>query len=80
MPVEPEKAQYCADIVATSVVSKYAKENNLSTTEALRVIMKTKTFSVLQDPKSRLCFESAESIMDLLRAEEQGNWAEWAKV
>ena len=80
MTVEPQKAQYCADIVATAVVSQYAKERGLSPTDALRIIMATKTFDLLQDPESRLCFESADSILDMLRAEEQGDWVEWAKV
>ena len=80
MSVEPQKAQYCADIVATIVVSHYAKIKDLSPTEALRIIMETKTYELLQDPESRLCFESAESILDLLNAEEQGDWDEWEKV
>jgi hypothetical protein len=80
MGVEPQKAQYCADLVATAVISKYAKEKGLSPTEALRIIMATKTYDLLQDPESRLCFESAESVMDLLRAEERGDWDEWEKV
>ncbi|MDR1205460.1 MAG: hypothetical protein LBL26_08265 [Peptococcaceae bacterium] len=80
MSVEPEKAQYCADIVTTAVVSRYAKEKGLLPTAALRIIMETKTYDLLQDPESRLCFESAESILDLLRAEERGDWDEWEKV
>ena len=80
MNIEPEKAQYCADIVATAVVSQYAKERGLSPTEALRLIMNTKTYDLLQDPESRLCFESAESILDMLYAEERGDWDEWEKV
>ena len=80
MSVESEKAQYCADLVATVVVSQYAKEKGLSPTEALRIIMKTKTYELLQDPESRLCFESAESILDLLHAEDRGDWGEWEKV
>jgi hypothetical protein len=80
MSVDPQMAQYCADIVATTVVSRYAKEHGLSTTEALRLIMETKTFDLLQDPESRLCFESAESILDLLCAEQCGDWDEWLKV
>ncbi|MDR1193480.1 MAG: hypothetical protein LBK98_04815, partial [Peptococcaceae bacterium] len=69
MGIEPHKAQSCADLVATAVVSRYAKEKGVSTTEALRIIMETKTYDLLQDPESRLCFESAESVMDMLRAE-----------
>jgi hypothetical protein len=80
MDIEPQKAQYCADLVATTVVSQYAKEKGLSPTEALRIIMGTKTYDLLQDPESRLCFESAESVMDMLRAEERGDWDEWEKV
>ncbi|MDR2669923.1 MAG: hypothetical protein LBC14_08235, partial [Desulfovibrio sp.] len=72
MTVEPQKAQYCADIVATAVVSQYAKEHGLPPTDALRIIMETKTYELLQDPESRLCFESAESILDMLSAEAQG--------
>lgn len=80
MTIEPQKAQYCADIVATNVVSQYAKEYGLSPTDALRKIMETKTYDLLQDPESFVYFESAESILDMLRSEEQGDWNEWAKV
>ena len=80
MGIEPEKAQYCADIVATAVVSQYAKEKGLSPTDALRIIMGTKTYDLLQDLESRLCFESAASILDMLYAEERGDWDEWEKV
>ncbi|MDR1069654.1 MAG: hypothetical protein LBL37_02540 [Gracilibacteraceae bacterium] len=80
MSVDPQKAQYCADLAATSVVSRYAEEHGLSATDALRIIMETKTYDLLQDPESRLCFESAESILDMIRAEEDGDWDEWIKV
>jgi len=42
--------------------------------------MATKTYDLLQDPLSRLCFESAESILDMIYAEERGDWDEWVKV
>jgi hypothetical protein len=80
MSIEPQKAQYCADIVATAVVSQYAKTRGLPPTDALCKIMGTKTYELLQDPESRLCFESAESILDMLSAEEKGDWDEWEKV
>jgi len=80
MSVEPEKAQYCADLVATLVVSQYAKENGLSPTDALRKIMDTRTYDLLQVPESRLCFESAASILDMIAAEERGDWEEWERV
>ena len=80
MSVDPQKAQYCADLVATVVVSRYAEEHGLAVIDALRRFMDTKTYALLQDPQSRLCFESAESILDLLRAEERCDWDAWAKV
>jgi hypothetical protein len=80
MSIDPEKAQYCADLVATTVVSQYAKEKGLSLLESLRKVMETKTYTLLQDPESRLCFESAASILDLLNAEERCDWQEWGKV
>jgi hypothetical protein len=80
MSVDPHKAQYCADLVTTAVVAQYAKDKGFPTTEALRIILQTNTFDLLQDPESRLCFESAESILDMIYAEERGDWDEWAKV
>ena len=80
MAIDQQKAQYCADIVMTIIVPKYAHEHKISQIDALRENMATKTYTVLQDPESRLCFESAESILDLIRAEKQGNWDEWLKV
>jgi len=80
MMVDTNKAQYCADIVATAVVSQYAEAKGLTPLEALRIIMGTKTYAVLQEPESRLCFESAASILDLIFAEERGDWDEWLKV
>ena len=80
MSVDINKSQYCADIIATSVVAQYACEKGISPVEALRIIMETKTYALLQDPESRLCFESVESILDLIYAEERGDWDEWLKV
>jgi hypothetical protein len=70
----------CADLVLTRVAERYANENNLTKTEALRRIMATKTYELLQDMESLLCYESAESIYDLLRDEERGDWDAWLKV
>jgi hypothetical protein len=38
------------------------------------------TYDLLQDPESHLCFESAESILNMLRAEEADDWDERAKI
>jgi hypothetical protein len=70
----------CADLVLTRVAERYANENNLTNTEALRLIMATKTYELLQDPESLLCYESAESVYDLLQDEERGDWDAWLRV
>jgi hypothetical protein len=70
----------CADLVLTRVAERYAKENNLTNTEALRRIMATKTYALSQAPESLLCYESAESVYDLLQDEERGDWDAWLKV
>jgi hypothetical protein len=70
----------CADLVLTRVAERYAADNNLTNTEALRRIMETKTYELLQDPVSQLCYESAESIYALLQDEKRGNRSDWLKV
>jgi hypothetical protein len=70
----------CADLVLTRVAERYATENNLTNTEALRRIMATKTYELLQDPESMQCYESAESIFALLKDEERGDRDSWMKV
>jgi hypothetical protein len=70
----------CADLVLTRVAERYATEHKLTNTEALRRIMATKTYVLLQDPESLLCYESAESIYDLLQDEERGDWEAWLKI
>ncbi|MDR3185224.1 MAG: hypothetical protein LBU04_00175 [Christensenellaceae bacterium] len=70
----------CSDLVLTRVAELYATDNNLTNTEALRHIMTTKTYELMQDLESKLCYESMESIYALLQDEECGNWNEWLKV
>jgi hypothetical protein len=70
----------CADLVLPRVCEFYAADNKLTNTEALRHIMTTKTYAVLQDPDSKLWGESAESLYYTLKAEDRGDWAEWYKI
>jgi hypothetical protein len=70
----------CADLVLTRVAERYAKENKLTNTEALKAIMETKTYELLENPASMLCYESAESIYALLEDERRGDWNDWLKI
>jgi hypothetical protein len=80
MEMTENTPRLCADLVLTRVAERYATDNNLTNTEALRRIMATKTYELLQDPDSQLCYESAESIYALLQDEERGDWNDWLKV
>jgi hypothetical protein len=80
MEMTENTPRLCADLVLTRVAERYATDNNMTNTEALRRIMTTKTYELLQDPESRLCYESAESVCALLQDEECGDWNEWLKV
>jgi hypothetical protein len=80
MEMTENTPRLCADLVLTRVAERYATDNNLTNTEALRRIMAMKTYELLQDPESQLCYESAESVYALLQDEEHGNWNDWLKV
>jgi hypothetical protein len=80
MEMTDDTPRLCADLVLTRVAQRYAKDRNLTNTEALRRIMATKTYELLQDSESLQCYESAESLYALLQDEERGDWAAWMKV
>jgi hypothetical protein len=72
--------QLCADLVLARVAERFAKENDLTNTEALQRIMETKTYDLLVKPESKMCYESTESILALLKDEESGDWDAWMKI
>ncbi len=80
MQMTDETPYLCADLVLTRVAERYAIENELTNTEALRRIMATKTYEVLQDVESKLCYESSEAIYAMLQEEERGDWESWLKI
>jgi hypothetical protein len=52
----------------------------MKTTDVLRYFMGTKTYLLLQNTASYLCLENAPYILDMLEAEESGDWARWALI
>jgi hypothetical protein len=80
MVMTEEMPHLCADLVLTRVSERYAAEKKLPPTEALRRIMATKTYELLQTPESRMCYESAESVYAALQEEERGDWDAWMKI
>jgi CO dehydrogenase/acetyl-CoA synthase beta subunit len=71
------KIQLCIDALAADVGDTLATENGISTTEALRQFMQTKTYALLFDEQSLLYLESAEYVFDMLKAEQSGDWQRW---
>ncbi|MDR3077071.1 MAG: hypothetical protein LBU26_07185 [Synergistaceae bacterium] len=71
------KIQLCIDALAADVGDMLAKENGVSTTEALQQFMRTKAYSLLFDEQSLLYLESAEYIFDMLKSEQSGDWRRW---
>jgi hypothetical protein len=70
MEVTENTPKLCADLVLARVAASYAKEKSLTNTEGLEQIMKTKTYALLENPESKLCYETAESVLALLEADE----------
>jgi len=42
--------------------------------------MNSKTYELLCDPESNLCFESNAYILDMFQHEIDNNWEEWLKI
>jgi hypothetical protein len=75
-----KSADLCADLIVAAVVSRYAAEHNIKSTDALRYFISTKTYDLLTDPESRLFYDSAEYVLFMLDAEEKEDWERWLKV
>ncbi|MDR0964512.1 MAG: hypothetical protein LBM60_07850 [Clostridium sp.] len=80
MELTENTPRLCADLVLARVAQRYAKEKKMTNTQALKTIMGTKTYELLDNPASMLCYESAESIYALLQDEERGDWNNWMKI
>ena len=70
----------CQDILATRLVQMVASRDKIDLTAALRKIMATLTYDLLLDPESYLYLESVEYILDMLDAEQRGDWDRWMDV
>ena len=80
MAVAAQSIDFCIDILSAQVAEAIAKEKNIPLTDAVKQFMSTKTHSLLMDKESLLYLESVEYVLDMLKAEEAGNWDEWLEV
>ena len=80
MILSNETIRYSIDTLAAEVVEKYALNNDMNLTDALKLFMKTKTFDLLCDPESFLYLESVEYVYDMLEAELEEDMERWLEV
>lgn len=62
------------------LVRRLSKEENCSSEEALKELLKTMTYELLQDKESRLYAESPEYVWSMLKDEKEGDMESWLAI
>lgn len=75
-----ERSDVIIEIKTADIASRLSERENIDPTEALRRFMSTKTYELLQNSETYLCFEGVEYIWDMLNAEQCGDWERWLEV
>lgn len=65
--------------ISLYLVHRISEEENCSYEDALKKLLKTMTYELLQDRESGLYAESPECVWNMLRDEESGNIESWMK-
>ena len=61
------------------LVRRISEEQNCSEEDALKKLLKTMTYELLQDRETELYAESSEYLWNMFRDEENGNLEPWLK-
>jgi hypothetical protein len=80
MKITEQTIQYCIDTLTADIAQRIARESGISSTEALRQFMGTKTYELLVDKQTYLYLETKEYIIDMLKAEQTENWERWLQI
>ena len=80
MELAKEDIEYCKKNIVTHVVEVISKSFQMSSENAVKFFMQTKTFDVLQDSKSKLYLESNEYVLSMLGDELRGDWDSWLQL
>ena len=72
--------EVCIESIAAQVTDAYAEKHRIPVTDAMRMLITTKTYELLANPKSYLFLESAVYVFDMLNAELSGDWESWMEV
>ena len=65
--------------ISVYLVHRISEKDNCSEETALKKLLKTMTYDLLQDRNSELYAESLEYVWSMLRDEEEGNLESWLK-
>lgn len=65
--------------ISLYLVHRISEEENCSSEEALKKLLKTMTYELLQDRESGLYAESPEYVWSMLKDEENDNLESWVK-
>ncbi len=65
--------------ISLYLVRRMSKEENCSEEAALKKLLKTMTYELLQDKNSELYAESPEYVWSMLQDEKNGNLESWIK-
>jgi hypothetical protein len=79
MPDENAVA-FIVKVLTANVAEELARMSEKSATDALRDFMSTKTYNVLMNTDSGLYRESPEYVVDMVEAEQAGDWQRWLEV
>ncbi len=63
--------------ISLYLVRRISEEENCSNEAALKKLLKTMTYELLQDKESELYAESPEYVWSMLKDEENGNMESW---
>jgi len=78
--VNENVVEVCIESIAAQVADAYAEKQNIPVTDAMRLLMTTKTYELLTNPKSYLYLEAAPYVEDMLNAELSCDWESWMEV
>ena len=80
MTIDEQSTNFITDLLVTNVVDALAKKTGNNVTETLRDLMKSKTYTLLINPESYLFLESPTYVLDMIDAEQCGDWDRWLEV
>ena len=66
-------------VISLYLVHRISEEENCSNEAALKKLLKTMTYELLQDKESELYAESPEYVWSMLNDEKNGNIESWIK-